>query len=284
MRTVPERRRSVRRKRTRTLGRMITLLVCLAVGIALWQLYRRTVREREAAVQRERLRIARDMHDLLGRRLGLAAVQAGALEVASSDVETAASARRLGDALRDAAGDLHELVGVLRETSSEAGRDLTGIAALIADSRRAGADIELVQEGTPIALPPMVARAAYGVIEEGLANAAKHARSRSVRVAITWEADALLICISNPVSNELSTSVGGGSGRSGGFGLTGLSERVTSAGGLLALRNADGRFQLNAMLPVSLPHRSRRTAVLGIVTALVLLAIIPLSTVAAGPQ
>ncbi|WP_035698348.1 histidine kinase, partial [Glycomyces tenuis] len=79
---------------------MTTLLVWLAVGIALWQLHRRTAREREAAVQRERLRIARDMHDHLGRRLGLAAVQAGALEVAAGDPETRAAARRFGDAVR----------------------------------------------------------------------------------------------------------------------------------------------------------------------------------------
>lgn len=253
---------------------MITLLVWLAVGIALWQLHRRTVREREAAVQRERLRIARDMHDLLGRRLGLAAVQAGALEVAAKDAETAASARRLGDAVRDAVEDLHELVGVLRESAADAGRDLTGVAALVADSERAGAEVELIQKGTPVALPLMVDRAAYGVVEEGLANAAKHAPGRPVRVAITWEEDTLIVSVSNPVA------AGPAPASSGGFGLTGLSERVASAGGLLDRRTADGRFHLNAMLPVAEPRRSRRAAVIG--TAVVLLAFLPLSVVTGG--
>lgn len=255
---------------------MTTLLVWLAVGIALWQLYRRTAREREAAVQRERLRIARDMHDNLGRRLGLAAVQAGALEVAAGDEATKAAARRVGDAVRASVEDLHELVGVLRDGSSGTERDLTGVAALVADSERAGAEVELVQRGTPTALPPMADRAAYGVVEEGLANAAKHAPGRRVRVAITWEDDALLVGISNPVSNP----VGAGAGPSGGFGLTGLRERVEAAGGLLDVRTADGEFQVSAMLPLSEPKRARGAVAAGAVTLVVLLALLPVSTFA----
>lgn len=257
---------------------MITLLVWLAVGIALWQLYRRTVREREAAVERERLRIARDMHDLLGRRLGLAAVQAGALEVAADDAETRASARRLGDALRDAVDDLHELVGVLRDASPAAGRDLTGVAALVADAERAGMAVELIQRGTPIALPPLADRAAYGVVEEGLANAAKHAPGLPVRVAITWEDGALLVGVANPAPGP-----GAAPAASGGFGLTGLGERVAAAGGLLDQRTANGRFELNAMLPAAAPRRSRRAAAVVAVTAVVLLALLPLS-VTTGAQ
>ncbi|WP_026924237.1 sensor histidine kinase [Glycomyces arizonensis] len=253
---------------------MTTLLVWLAVGIALWQLYRRTAREREAAVQRERLRIARDMHDSLGRRLGLAAVQAGALEVTADD-ETKAAARRVGDAVRAAVDDLHDLVGVLRDGSPGAEHDLTGVAALVADAERAGAEVELVQTGTPIALPPMADRAAYGVVEEGLANAAKHAGGRPVKVAITWEDDALLVCVANPVSNP----VGGEGGPSGGFGLTGLRERVEAAGGLLDVRAADGRFQLSAMLPVTAPRRLRGVALAGAVTIAVLIALLPVSVV-----
>ncbi|GAB3993221.1 hypothetical protein GCM10029992_04330 [Glycomyces albus] len=104
---------------------MSTLLVWLAVAIALWQLYRRSIREREAAVQRERLRIARDMHDSIGRRLGLAAVQAGALEVSAGDDETSMAARRVGDTVRDAVEELHDLVGVLRDGGAGTDRSPT---------------------------------------------------------------------------------------------------------------------------------------------------------------
>lgn len=257
---------------TRTLDRMTTLLVWLAVGIALWQLRRRTEREREAAVQRERLRIARDMHDNLGRRLGLAAVQAGALEVAADDDETKAAARRVGDAVRSSVEDLHELVGVLRDETTGAERDLTGVAALVDESERAGAEIEFVQTGTPTALPPLVGRAAYGVVEEGLANAAKHAEGRRVRVTITWEDDALLVGVANPVPEAAAAPA-----PSGGFGLPGLRERVEAAGGLLDVRTEDGRFQLGAMLPVTAPRRSRGTVLAGAVTLAVLLALLPVS-------
>lgn len=254
---------------------MTILLVWLAVGIALWQLHRRTAREREAAVQRERLRIARDMHDHLGRRLGLAAVQAGALEVAAGDPETKAAARRFGDALRDAVDDLHELVGVLRDESPGPARDLSGVAELVAEAGRSGAEVELVQRGTPSPLPPLADRASYAVVEEGLANAAKHAPGGPVRVSITWEDDALLVDVSNPVSEEDEEAA-----PSGGFGLTGLGERVASAGGLLDVRAADGRFQLSAMIPVAGQRRSRRAVPAGTVTLVVLLAILPASAIA----
>ncbi|WP_051325572.1 sensor histidine kinase [Glycomyces tenuis] len=258
---------------------MTTLLVWLAVGIALWQLHRRTAREREAAVQRERLRIARDMHDHLGRRLGLAAVQAGALEVAAGDPETRAAARRFGDAVRDAVDDLHGLVGMLRDESPGPARDLTGVAALVGDAERAGTEVELVQRGTPTVLPPMADRAAYAVVEEGLANAAKHAPGTPVTVSITWEDDALLVGVSNPVPDPLAEPVGGEAGPSGGFGLAGLGERLASAGGLLDVRTADGRFQLSAMLPVTESRRSRGAVLAGVVTLVVLLGIIPVSAV-----
>ncbi|WP_199039721.1 sensor histidine kinase [Glycomyces salinus] len=255
---------------------MSTLLIWLAVGIALWQLWRRTSREREAAVQRERLRIARDMHDSLGRRLGLAAVQAGALEVSTGDPEHAKELRRLGDTVRAASTDLHELVAVLRDETAEAARDLTGVAALVVDSERAGADVELLQRGTPAPLPPMAGRAAYGVVEEGLANAAKHAPGAPVRVSITWEDDALLVSVSNPVGTE--------PGSRGGFGLVGLRERVESAGGLLDVRAEGDVFELAAMIPAAEPKRSRTAVVAGVVTLVVLLAMLPVSVVTVGSQ
>ncbi|GAB3648638.1 hypothetical protein GCM10028833_14930 [Glycomyces tarimensis] len=251
------------------------LLIWLAVGIALWQLYRRTAREREAAVQRERLRIARDMHDSLGRRLGLAAVQAGALEVSARDPETAKAVRLLGDAVRSASDELHELVGVLRDETDGAARDLTAVTALVAESRRAGNEVELLQRGTPSALPPPAGRAAYGVIEEGLANASKHATGRPVRVSVTWEDDALLVSVSNPV--------GTGSDARGGFGLIGVRERVEAAGGLLDVRAEHGEFALGAMLPLKEPGRLRPAALAGAATLVVLLAMLPISVVA-GPQ
>lgn len=255
---------------------MSTLLVWLAVAIALWQLYRRSIREREAAVQRERLRIARDMHDSIGRRLGLAAVQAGALEVSAGDDETSMAARRVGDTVRDAVEELHDLVGVLRDGGTGTDRSLTpgAVSALIDQSRRSGTAIELHQSGAPSTLPPGVGRAAYGVIEEGLANAAKHAPGRPVSASITWEDDALLLALSNPLDADAAPVVA-----SGGHGLAGLRERVESAGGLLDVRSGDGRFQLSAMLPAAEPAASGRGrwAMAGTVAVLVLLALIPMS-------
>ncbi|NUQ90517.1 MAG: hypothetical protein HOQ43_18895, partial [Glycomyces artemisiae] len=127
----------------------VLALLAAAVVVALWQRYRRAEREQEAAVNRERLRLARDMHDRIGRRLGLAAVQAAALEVRETDPERRAEARRVGDSLRGAVEDLHGLVAVLRggEDAAEVDFDHAAAASLAARFIEAGAQVELRQRG-----------------------------------------------------------------------------------------------------------------------------------------
>jgi signal transduction histidine kinase len=254
----------------------ILALLAAAVVVALWQQYRRAQHEQEVAVHRERLRLAREMHDRIGRRLGLAAVQAAALEVRESDPARRADARQIGDTVRAAVEDLHGLVSLLRTgAETEAKFDAAEAATLAAAFMEAGVPVELRHEGEPGRLPAVAALAAYAVLEEGLANAAKHAPGRRVRATVTWEADALLVTVENPL--------GGATGElPGGHGLAGLRERVDAAGGLLDCRAADGRFRVSAMLPLpaARPPRTQAARTVAIATVVVLLALLPLSTFA----
>jgi len=256
----------------------ILALLAAAVVVALWQRYRSSLREQEVAVERERLRLASDMHDRIGRRLGLAAVQVAALEVRETDPERRAEARQVGDTVRAAVEDLHGLVSLLRTGSAtEAKFDAAEAAMLAAAFMEAGVAVELRHEGEPGLLPAVAARAAYAVLEEGLANAAKHAPGERVRATITWEADALLVAVENPLpAGAPATDLPGG------HGLAGLRERVDAAGGLLDHRADAGRFRLSAMLPVpatrpQLP-RAARAAAIG--TVVLLLVLLPLTSIA----
>ncbi len=192
---------------------------------------RRLRREHELLAERERLRerlrIARDMHDSLGHRLGLVTIQAAALEVSPLPSEQAASVRRLASAARDAMDELHDLVGALRTTDEEtAERGVADIADLVGEYRTAGVPVTLRQEGAPRPLPPAADRAAYRVAEEGLTNAARHAPAHPVTVTLEWETDALLINVVNavPAASEspdagedepLVTALASGSGSAG---------------------------------------------------------------------
>ncbi|HEX2132346.1 MAG TPA: histidine kinase [Actinophytocola sp.] len=232
-------------------------------------------RERELLAERgrlrERLRIARDMHDSLGRRLSLVSVRAAALEV-TVPPERRAEVESLAAATRAAVAELYELIGSLRGTADDA----PGLAAadtLVAEFRAAGVPVTVESSGERRPLSPATDAAAYRVLEEGLTNAAKHAPGSTVAVRLDWEADALVLSLTNPVSGTTEGSAG--------FGLLGLRERVEPAGGFLDHRVADGTFRLVAMLPTSVTPepavgRVRATA-LGVATAALLFFVLPAS-------
>lgn len=216
---------------------------------------RRLRREQELLAERERLRIrlriARDMHDSLGHRLSLVSVQAAALEVAELPSAQREAVRQLAGTARGAMDELHELVGALRGTDETAARapGAEAIDEVVAEFRAAGVPVTLRRGGgKPRLLPPAAGEAVYRVVEEGLTNAAKHAPGRPVTVSVTWEPDALLITVVNPVAGgeaELGEAAGGG------HGLRGLDERMRQVGGFVDHRLSDGGFRLVAMVPTA---------------------------------
>jgi signal transduction histidine kinase len=228
---------------------------------------------------RERLRIARDMHDSLGHRLSLVSIQAAALEV-SLPPRQRAPVRQLAVAASGAMDELYELVGALRGEDARS-PGVEAIDEVVGEFRTAGVPVTLRRHGEPRPLSAAAGQAAYRVVEEGLTNAAKHAPERPVTVGVTWEPDALLVTVVNPLPSLGRPVVLGGGGR----GLPGLTERAQAIGGCVDHRTSGGEFRLVAMLPVvpedvtdedDLPMAGGvRTAVLGFVTAALMFVVLP---------
>ncbi|CAL9660163.1 hypothetical protein SUDANB126_06970 [Streptomyces sp. enrichment culture] len=206
----------------------------------------------EAARMEERARIAAEMHDLLGHRISLLSVHAGALQLATEQQapSLAARAELLHTTARTAMEELRGILGVLRhqpgEDTGERGTR-EDVAALVAGSRSAGVDAELHWEAAgPTDADPRTRQAVHRVTREGLTNALKHASGASVRVMFHDEGDTVVIAVINDAP-PAPRSPGGGS-RSG---LVGLRERISLLGGTLhAGPRPEGGFVLSARIPV----------------------------------
>ncbi|WP_051367077.1 sensor histidine kinase [Hamadaea tsunoensis] len=229
---------------------------------------------------RERLRIARDVHDSLGHRLSLVSVQAAALEVAGLPPRQRAAVEQLAGSARAAMDELYDLIGTLRADTGSPGSPARGITAIPSLVRACGLPIELRERGPARSMAAGCEEAAYRVVEEGLTNAAKHAPGRPVRVELAWELDALLVTVAN------GTPPAGPGPVTAGHGLLGLSERVTMAGGFLDHRLLDGEFRLVAMLPLPVgpgtgrPARRGRLLAVGLTVALLMFGLLSIGTVA----
>jgi len=137
--------------------------------------------EARRAVDEERARIARELHDLVAHRVSMMTVQAGAAQtVAVRDPERAIRAMKaVEDEGRGALEELREILGVLRADASQQGlapiHGLAEIPGLVAEMREAGMDVVLSNDGVPDRLPTGVDLAAYRIVQEALTNVLKHA-------------------------------------------------------------------------------------------------------------
>ena len=205
-------------------------------------------REAEAArrVAEERLRIARELHDVLGHHVAVIGVQAGVAETLL--VSRPEAARAALEHVQDASGsvltELAALVEVLREpgdgpaTSPTPG--LESLDGLLEDVRSTGLVVDVASRGAARPLAPVVDLTAFRVVQEALTNARKHGDGRADLI-MTHAADALTIEVLNACGPDLP---------GGGHGLVGMRERVVSVGGSLDA-GADGRhFRVRAVLPV----------------------------------
>lgn len=208
------------------------------------------------ARMRERHLVAREMHDGLAHRLSLLSTYAGALEYRPDSppeqLATAAGVIRAG--AHEALNELREVITVLREDAND--HDLLpqpvldDIPRLVDESRDAGAAVELRDAATGgEAVPDLVGRTAYRVVQEGLTNARKHAAGQPVQISLERRSDdRLVIDIRNPLPPDRSAAP---AAPGGGFGLVGMAERVRLAGGNLDHGTSpDGQFRVRAWLPL----------------------------------
>ncbi len=213
------------------------------------------------ARQMERNRIAREMHDVLGHRLSLLSLQAGALELwpDAPPAEITRAAAEIGSNAHGALEDLREVIGVLRSDRTDDDEvdgapqrpqpTLVDLPRLIDESRTAGMRVVLECEVSDLgAVPEAVGRTAFRIVQEGLTNARKHADHAEVSVAVQGAAtDGLTVEIRNPFPADISrsTPIPGA-----GMGIIGLAERTALTGGRLEHgRTPAGEFRLWTWLP-----------------------------------
>jgi signal transduction histidine kinase len=208
-------------------------------------------REEEAQrrVTEERLRIARELHDVVAHHIAVINVQSGvAKHLVHSD--PAAAEVALGHVRDSSAVVLEEmstLLGLLR--TSDDGPDTQpapGLAqadALVESVRRSGLTVSWRVTGSPRSLAPSVDLTAYRLVQEALTNAGKHGLG-SADVSVDFRDDLVVLDVSNPTDSFAEPT-------SSGHGLVGMRERVTSVGGTLdAGPRGDGRFHVHAELPL----------------------------------
>ncbi|MET9431820.1 sensor histidine kinase [Streptomyces sp. NPDC003036] len=213
-------------------------------------------REEEARrrVAEERLRIARDLHDVVAHHIALVNVQAGvAAHVMDKRPDQAKEAlAHVREASRSALDELRATVGLLRqsgdpEAPTEPAPGLAVLDELLATFRNAGLPVQLARTDQDTALPAAVDLAAYRIIQEALTNVRKHAGPDAtaevsvVRVGRTLEVTVLDNGVPAPSAEE-----------SGGHGLLGMRERATALGGsLTAAPRYGGGFRVHAILPLT---------------------------------
>jgi signal transduction histidine kinase len=225
--------------------------------------------EAEQAVIGERLRIAREMHDVVAHAMSLITVQAAAAqEIVESRPDAAAKLMHSVEATgRDALAEMRRMLGVLRNddtTTATPARgslapqpSLADLTATIAQCIEAGTPSELTISGDERPLSPGVELAAFRIVQEALTNVVKHGGDKATAtVELHYGADLLHLKVTDTGRGAVSKLVDAG----GGHGLIGMRERIEIYGGQLAAGpRPGGGYQVDASLAVS--AASDRTAV-----------------------
>ena len=208
------------------------------------ELVARHKQEREQAAEAERLRIARELHDVVAHNVSVIAIQAGASRVSgNSTKETLESIER---SARDTLSELNKLLGVLRKGPAELAPQptLADVDALLRPARDSGLDATLKMTGEQRPLPAAVELSAYRIVQEAITNVLKHANASRVEVRVDYEPDALLLTIADNGTGATETA-------STGHGLIGMRERVQVLGGEMGTGSSSlGGFTVHAKLPL----------------------------------
>ncbi len=208
-------------------------------------------RERTAAqaVALERVRIARELHDVVAHHVSLMGVQAGAARaIMAKDPDAAArTLTQVEASARSAIGELRQLLVTLRSSDADIAGNTLGLAALstLADeSTAAGVHTTLAVIGTPRAVPDTVQVSLHRIAQEALTNARRHGGPEvTADVRLRYETDAVELEIAN--TGRRVTRVGRG------LGLVGMRERAAAAGGRIEARPREtGGFLVRVTIPV----------------------------------
>jgi signal transduction histidine kinase len=207
------------------------------------------------AAAQERLRIARELHDVLAHSLSVIAVQSDAAEAALVQAPARAlePVRAIRTTARAALGDIRAMLDILRsddgdgDGASSPGMD--AIAALVDSARERGLAVDYRVRGTRSPVAPAVELAVYRIVQECLTNVTRHAPGAPTEVRLEQTRNGVDVTVQNgpsphpPAADERS-----------GYGLTGIDERVRSLHGALSAGPApDGGFSVRVHIPIPVP-------------------------------
>ncbi|WP_327011961.1 histidine kinase [Dactylosporangium sp. NBC_01737] len=255
--------------------------VAAALGVALLRARRRHAqalgergwlleRERElasrTAVDAERARIARELHDIVSHTVSVMVVQASAAQEVLTTMpgEAATALRAVQDAGRAALTELRHLLGLLAPGAAGEGEDDTGggdalepqpslrrLSALVDRIAFAGLPVEVRVSGEPRPLPAGVDLTAYRIVQEALTNALKHGDGGKAEVTVRYAERSLRVEVLNTGPSVLKSDPPGRPAGAAGRGLTGLRARVAVYGGDLdARRRLGGGYRVRARIPL----------------------------------
>jgi signal transduction histidine kinase len=217
-----------------------------------WQLAayesQRRANETRAAVQRERMTLAAEMHDGLGHSLTLIAVRLGQLSLKPTlSQEDRTEVAGIREIAADASDDLGLAVRLLRETDASDWK-LPTIEDAVEGARRAGIQVDTdVDDALAEDAGEETANAVTRVIQEGLTNAAKHAGGQPVFIRVRIHGEKVVARISNPLPEKKESP----RTSEPGFGLAGLRHRATMLGGRLDVDASAAAYTLTLTLPLN---------------------------------
>ncbi|AHH95665.1 hypothetical protein KALB_2296 [Kutzneria albida DSM 43870] len=198
----------------------------------------------QRAVLEDRTRIAREVHDLLGNKLSLIVLNAGAIELAGGEAaERAGVIRQSGCA---ALHDLRRVIGVLDGEPAQPEDAGSCLEALLRCSVQAGLPLTVELDWQPDELPPAVSALVHQLVREALTNVHKHAGA--VPTAVTVRSDSTVLTVL--VANEVPTSLPDTHALGSGSGLSTVAERLRLLGGVLVHGSTSDGYQVRARIPL----------------------------------
>jgi signal transduction histidine kinase len=237
------------------LARTLEVLFAAVLGLVIAEGRARRAREAamlaQIAAADERMRIARELHDVVAHHLSVMVVQANlAAETVEPDQPAFAPTHAIVGEGRDALADMRRVLGVLRtHDGSDEHAPQPGLAAvkdLLERVRAAGLQVTMTTEGDPRSIPSGLDLTAYRIIQEALTNTLRHAHASEAQVSIKYSSQLVALEVA-----DNGVGPGGNSARTVGHGLDGMGERVALFGGKLTTGPNPGRgYRVRAELPV----------------------------------
>lgn len=235
----------------------VLVVLCAGEVTRYQRAYVREARQRKGEAERtreeefrrrateERLRIAREVHDVLAHKISLINVQAGAALHRRDPEQAYAALSAIKDASRETLRELRATLGVLRQVDEaqplSPTPSLAHLDELIERTNDAGLPVRLTVSGERVELPAPVDLAAYRIVQEALTNSVRHAGEASATVLVRYAKDQVIVEVSDD---------GQGTESPEGNGIRGMRERAGALGGTLAARpRPGGGFLVRAALP-----------------------------------